>query len=164
MRLKYIRSLIDVFACTAGSFVIGLILVPCAMSSPIKSQYSQHQQDHGDDDGEQQQQEMLMLTDPPFWHNPCGMQITYEGSGSGVGHDMMMMESDSAMRREEDIIDGIVLSAKQALSQAEQFAGSFVSTSLLLFYTQLLFNFHPLHLDLCHLQRWFERFIEAVQT
>ncbi|XP_025422766.1 uncharacterized protein LOC112692339 [Sipha flava] len=129
-RLDFARHSCRLFI--AGSFVIGLILVPCAMSSPIKSQYSQHQQDHGDDDGEQQQQEMLMLTDPPFWHNPCGMQITYEGSGSGtiagsgVGHDMMMMESDSAMRREEDIIDGIVLSAKQALSQAEQFAGSFV--------------------------------------
>lgn len=107
------------------------------MSSPIKPQCSQqHQQDPGDDGADQQPQpqQPTTFTDPPFWHNPCGMQTSYEGSGStaiagsGIGHDMMMMESESAMRREEDIIDGIVLSAKQALLHAEEFAGSFVST------------------------------------
>lgn len=50
---------------------------------------------------------------------------------SAVGHDIMMMESesesDSAMRREEDIIHGIVVAAGQALTHAEQFTGAFVS-------------------------------------
>lgn len=77
----------------------------------------------------------MMPTGTPFWHNPCGMQLAaFDGSGGGAGfgsgsggHDVMMMESD-AVRREEDIIPSVVMSANQALIHVEQFAGSFVST------------------------------------
>lgn len=79
-----------------------------------------------------------VVTGTPFWYNPCGTLLTYDGSGGGatgamissaVGHDIMMMESESesAMRREEDIIHGIVVAAGQALTHAEQFTGAFVS-------------------------------------
>lgn len=97
------------------------------MSVPVKPQSPHHQRRHP-------AVEPALPTDVPFWHNPCGAQLTYDGSGggagagSGVGHDMMM-ESESMMRREEEIIDGVVLSANQALMHAEQFAGSFVSAT-----------------------------------
>ncbi|XP_026805126.1 uncharacterized protein LOC113548445 [Rhopalosiphum maidis] len=113
----------------AGSFVIGLILVPCAMSAPTKSSKSPSPTPP----------RPIIATSTPFWHNPCGTLLTYDGSGGGatggmissaVGHDIMMMESesesDSAMRREEDIIHGIVVAAGQALTHAEQFTGAFV--------------------------------------
>lgn len=116
---------------TAGSFVIGLILVPCAMSAPAKPSKSPSPPPP----------RSVVATGTPFWHNPCGTLLTYDGSGGGatgammssaVGHDIMMMESEpeseSAMRREEDIIHGIVVAAGQALTHAEQFTGAFVST------------------------------------
>lgn len=84
----------------------------------------------------------IVATGTPFWHNPCGTLLTYDGSGGGatgammssaVGHDIMMEsepESESGMRREEDMIHGIVVAADQALTHAEQFTGAFVSTSI----------------------------------
>ncbi|XP_050546588.1 uncharacterized protein LOC126909063 isoform X2 [Daktulosphaira vitifoliae] len=76
----------------------------------------------------------------PFWYNPCGMQMMDDmncgpgsncngggsgsGGGSGMGgHDMI----DSDPRRLVDVIDGVAVSASNALMHAEQFAGSFVS-------------------------------------
>ncbi|XP_025197122.1 uncharacterized protein LOC112595931 [Melanaphis sacchari] len=108
----------------AGSFVIGLILVPCAMSAPTKSSKS----------SSPTPPHPIIASGTPFWHNPCGMLLSYDGSGGGamissaVGHDIMMMESetDSTTRREEDIIHGIVVAAGQALTHAEQFTGAFV--------------------------------------
>ncbi|XP_016664053.1 uncharacterized protein LOC100575771 isoform X1 [Acyrthosiphon pisum] len=112
----------------AGSFVIGLILVPCAMSAPAKPSKSQSPTPP----------HSIVATGTPFWHNPCGTLLTYDGSGGGatgammssaVSHDIMMEsepESESVMRREEDIIHGIVVAAGQALTHAEQFTGAFV--------------------------------------
>lgn len=106
------------------------------MSAPIKPQRR----------GQQQQADPSMPTDPPFWLNPCGMQLTFDGSGAGSGvggHDPMMMEADSVMRREDEIIDGIVVSVKQALMHAEQFTGAFVSTCAYNYFSSIpIFN-HP---------------------
>lgn len=118
------------FSFAAGSFVIGLILVPSTMSAPNRS--PQQRRPHP-----QQAVDPFMPTGPLYWENPCGGQLTFDGSGAGgtgAGHDPMMMEADSTTRREEEIIGGIVQSARQALEHAEQFAGSYVSTLYMIRY------------------------------
>lgn len=69
-----------------------------------------------------------MPTGRPFWHYPCGGPQDTPEEGSGTGNDAQNM-----VRRDDEIIDGIRLSAKNALTDAEKFSVIFVSIIKLLF-------------------------------
>ncbi|XP_050421385.1 uncharacterized protein LOC126833870 [Adelges cooleyi] len=130
----------------AGSFVIGLIMMPCAMSAPVPLTSQSQSQLHLSTASATTDDAATQPTGTPFWFNPCGMQMMMEdttatpcppgvncnggggsgamaGSGGGSGHEMM----DSEPRRLVDVIEGVTVSASNALMHAEQFAGSFVS-------------------------------------